>query len=133
MESIKHKATHKVDTYVEAKFNALWGDLDHEQFTVIHLNQYRNKRLTEVSTGTARRELSLIKRSWKYCQSEGYELANLFDLFKMPPSGKVRRRIPSERELQNIIFYTSPQVSDLIRLGIETCCRRSEMLNIGKK
>ena len=80
-----------------------------------------------------RRELSLLKRSWRHCQSEGIELSELFLHFKMPPSGTTRRRIPTPNELKAIIQYTSPQVSALIQLGIETCCRRSELLSIEKR
>jgi len=133
MDSIRHKSTYRVDIYIQKRFNALWGDIDHTNFTIDVLNKHKKKRLSEVKTGTVRRELSLIKRAWRYCQSEGYELTDLFYHFRMPPSGNTERRIPTERELKALIQYCSPQVSALIQLGIETCCRRNEMLNIMKE
>ena len=133
MASISHKSTYHVDKYIQKRFNNLWGDIEHKDFTVFPLNKYKAERLRQVKTGTVRRELSLIKRAWRYCQSEGYELTDLFYHFRMPPSGYTERRIPTERELQALIKYCSPQVSALIKLGIETCCRRNEMLNIERK
>ena len=133
MASIRNKPSFHVDKYLQKRFNTLWGDIDHSDFTVKPLNQYKAKRLREVKTGTVRREMSLIKRAWRYCQSEGHELTDLFYHFRMPPSGNTVRRIPTESELKALIQYCSPQVSALIQLGIETCCRRNEMLNITKE
>ena len=133
MTSISHKPSYEIDKYIWRRFEAMWGDIEHSDYTVIHLNQYKAKRLREVKTGTVRRELSVIKRAWRYCQSEGHELNDLFYHFRMPPAGYTERRIPTERELKALIQYCSPEVSALIQLGVETCCRRGEMLNIEKK
>ncbi|MDX2477588.1 MAG: hypothetical protein QNL05_09520 [Gammaproteobacteria bacterium] len=108
MTSISHKPSYQIDKYIWRRFETMWGDIDHSDFTVILLNQYKTKRLREVKTGTVRRELSVIKRAWRYCQSEGHKLNDLFYHFRMPPAGYTERRIPTERELQALIQYCSP-------------------------
>lgn len=132
-EYLANKSSYRVDKYVHSRLDALYGHLDHTELTIEHLNTYKRQRLTEVATGTVRRELSLIKRAWRYCQSDGVVLTDLFVHFRMPPASPKRRRIPTNRELQTILRYVSPQVHDLILLGIETCCRRNELLGIRRE
>ena len=51
MASIETKATYRTDKYMYKALNALWGSIEHSDFSVIHLNQYKNKRLLEVNPG----------------------------------------------------------------------------------
>ena len=60
--STQDKPTWYTDKYIDTKLSALWGDIEHFEFSVIQLNQYKNKRLLEVKIGTVRRELSQYRR-----------------------------------------------------------------------
>lgn len=130
MQSNVDKSCHKKDMYTATKQQELWSGVKANEFSLLHLNEYKRKRLTQVSTGTVRKDCGFIRRAWNYARRNGYTLPDLFSTYQLPPSGKPRNRIPTEHELDMITGNCSPLLAAVIEFASLTAMRRSEILNI---
>jgi len=103
------------------------------EITSVHLADYRNKRLTEVSSSTARLELQLLSRVLKFAKVElGLQHLNPFEDFKYPKANAPRDVILSEFDYRRVLRDVSPSVRPVVELSWETSMRRSEILSISR-
>ncbi|MCH1930599.1 site-specific integrase [Shewanella sp. A25] len=95
--------------------------------------EYRDKRLTLVSSSTVRLELQLLQRVIQYAYAE-LGISNLapFELFKMPKANKPRDKIITQQQYSMLLNDVSLRIKPLVELAYESAMRRSEILSITK-
>lgn len=130
MEKNVNRKCCKQDTYIANKQVVLWKGIRANEFTILHLNEYKKHRLTSVKSGTARKDCSFIRRAWNSARMNGYSLPDLFSTFRLPPEGKPRERIPTAHELDMILGNCSELTAAVVEFASLTAMRRSEILGI---
>ena len=132
--------THKGGESEIYRLNAIsrsWlGDAEVINLTKYHFIQFREDRLKNVSSGTAKIELMLIKRVFKVSQKKwGYGIPNnSIEDIELPKSSKPRTRRLLEDEFPILIKNAATQrnkyIADIIEFAVETGMRRSEILSL---
>ncbi|MFC0288583.1 tyrosine-type recombinase/integrase [Kaistia hirudinis] len=94
---------------------------------------YRNERLTQVKTGTVRRELALLSHCFEVARNEwGVPLGrNPLAGVKKPPAGRARQRrleLSDIEAINDAIGHSPPYLRPLVEIAIETGMRRGELL-----
>lgn len=130
MEKNIYRTCHKKDSYTASKQTVIWQGVRANDFSLLHLNEYKRQRLMVVSSGTARKDCGFIRRAWNSARMNGYTLPDLFSTFLLPPEGKPRNRIPTAYELDMILGNCSELTAAVIEFASLTAMRRSEILGI---
>ena len=97
---------------------------------------YRDKRLKNVSTGTVRKDLSLLSRVLSHAQKE-WELylprGNPCGSIRMPPNGKARDRRLEDDEEEQLLKHArlyGGEIESVVVFALETAARRGEIANL---
>lgn len=130
MERNVDRKCYKRDSRIAQKQIDLWHGIRANEFTLLHLNEYKKYRLKSVKSGTVRKDCGFIRRAWNNARMNGYTLPDLFSTFQLPPAGKPRERIPTAHELDMILGNCSELLSAVIEFASLTAMRRSEILGI---
>ncbi len=102
-----------------------------------HINDYKNKRLLEVSGVTVRDEIQLVHRVIRWAISE-FLLENILSHspcanIKLPKPSKPRSKVVTKEELNTLLALLSPTVKVIIELAYETAMRRTEITSLQKQ
>jgi integrase len=101
----------------------------------VHIAQYRDERLQEVSTTTAKKELQLISHALDIGRREwGLNIKNVAAGVAKPkePKGRERRLEENEEHLLLDVLSASENhwIKPLVEFAIETGMRRGELLKL---
>lgn len=124
------KSRRQVRSQIKIVSEALGGHLLFH-LTPKVLADYRDHRLTTVSSQTTRHELSLIQRVLNHCIRDwGIDLphGNPVAVTRLPPQGKGRDRRPTPKELENL--QADSTIGAYVTLAIHTGLRRGEIASI---
>jgi len=98
------------------------------------VNEYRLKRLQEVSSTTCRDELQLINRVYRWAYREMIldedEYPSPCRNIPMPSPSKPRSRIVEKHEVELLMSALQPVMAAIVELAYETAMRRSEIINL---
>tara|TARA_R110002020_G_scaffold92756_2_gene224213 strand:- start:162 stop:1148 length:987 start_codon:yes stop_codon:yes gene_type:complete len=112
-----------------------FGDVSLEEITSSQVASYREKRLRVdgKAESTARKEMELLQRLYRFAYVElDIKATNPVDKVKKPSGSKVRERVITHKELDNILCEIPYKYHSYFRLLMETACRRSELLSLPK-
>ncbi|PPD56984.1 MAG: integrase [Methylotenera sp.] len=111
------------------------GKLPIAAITSAILATYRDERLLEVGKQSVIHELGLINRVLKTCVIDwGIALPSGIPLVRKPQKPEGRSRRPSDTEIDAICEATeSAELSLIMRIGLETTLRRSEIIKLKYK
>lgn len=106
-----------------------------KNFTVEELRprevaKYRDLRLHQVSAGAVLRELSILAKVITRAMKDGVVDIpyNPVSRIEKPRDNLPRERRPEEHELTAVLLSLKPDQRILVKLAIETACRRSELV-----
>ena len=101
------------------------------------MNDYRLRRLKEVSGVTVRDHMQLVNRvyRWGYREMviEPDQVKNPCDNIVIPPPSKPRNYVVSKQELALLLNQMTPTMASIVELAYETAMRRSEILKLRVK
>lgn len=101
------------------------------------VNNYRLKRLKEVSGVTCRDDLQLIQRVYKWAYEElildEEEIPSPVKGVPIPPPSKPRSRVVEKHELEQLLSVLTPTMASIVELAWETAMRRSEIIRLTPK
>jgi integrase len=107
------------------------------QITRRDMNDYRIKRLKEVSGVTVRDYMQLVNRiyRWGYREMviEPDHIKNPCENIVIPPPAKPRNYVVSKNELALLMSHLTPTMASIVELAFETAMRRSEILKLRVK
>ena len=97
------------------------------------LNNYKNKRLAEVSTTTTRDDLVKVMRVLRWYISEwkaksGESLLDPCDGIVLPKARRARDTVITREQLAKLLEVMTPEMGEIAELAFETAMRRSEIL-----
>lgn len=106
-----------------------------DAITLQDVNAYKQNRLSEVTSTTARDDLMMIRRVLRWYVDEwlartGEELANPCDRLQLPKARKVRETVISRKQLGLLLDAMTPLMAQVVELAFETAMRRSEILKL---
>lgn len=106
-----------------------------DKVTLQHVNSYKKKRLSEVSSTTARNDLMKLRSLYRWYSNEwfarcGEPLANPCDRLELPKARKTRETVISRKQLSALLCEMTPLLAQIVELAYETAMRRSEILNL---
>lgn len=102
----------------------------------VHIAQYRDKRLEQVSNDTVRRELAIISNLFNVARIDwgwsDFITTNPVSLVRKPKANRGRDRRITEDELKSILEHipSDSPMMPIVQLGYLTAMRRGEILNI---
>lgn len=98
------------------------------------VNEYRLKRLSQVSGPTVREDLQIINKLFRWAEREmifgDRELPSPARNIALPPPCKPRSRVVEKEELQMLLGALPPSMRPIVELAYETAMRRSEIIKL---
>jgi integrase len=102
-----------------------------DQLSPRMVNDFKLKRLGEVSSETCRGQLAFLSRFYRYAQRELLlEVANPVARIVMPAASKPRDKVVSRAELDALLSILRPPMTIIVELAYETAMRRSEIIKL---
>jgi len=115
--------------FVAAKLPKLLKDITRKD-----MNEFRLKRLKEVSPTTVRDHMQLVNRIYRFAYREMIlepdEFPNPCKNVPFPPASKPRNHIITRDELSQLLAVLSPTMAGVVEIAFETAMRRSEIVNL---
>ncbi len=113
-----------------------------DEITAADLSKFRDRRLSEVSPATVRREMTILRSVFESARRDWSMIAvNPIVDVKRPPAPPNRNRLMLDAERDKLllalgfdesaaIVRASPQIAVLMLLALETAMRQGEMLSL---
>jgi integrase len=102
--------------------------------TRAQVNEFRLKRLSEVSGPTVREDLQIINKLFRWAEREMIfgerDLPSPAKNIALPPPCKPRSRVVEEAELQRLLSALPDMMKVVVELAYETAMRRSEIVRL---
>jgi len=112
------------------------ADLKLSAFTSAMAAKFRDRRLKQVSSGSVRRDLTILRHMMNIARREWDipAVVNPIQDIKLPPHGKARDRRLEQGEFERLMDECqnsrNPLLKPIIIFAIETGMRRGEILNV---
>ena len=101
------------------------------QLTAKMVNDFKFKRLTEVSGETCRGQLAFLSRFYRYARRELLlDIDNPVARIVMPPPSKPCDKVVSREELTLLLSKLKPTMALIVEIAYETAMRRSEIIKL---
>ena len=98
------------------------------------VNNYKNKRMLQLSGSTVREEVQTINKLFRWAEREMIfgEEPVLFSAsnIALPPPSKPRSRIVERYELDRLMSDLNPVIAEIVELAYETAMRRAEITKL---
>ena len=110
---------------------------DVSRITRKDMNEYRLKRLKEVSGSTVRDYIQLVNRIYRFAYREMIidpdQVSKPCKYIPIPKPSKPRNYIVTKKVLALLLAELTPVMASIVELAFETAMRRSEIVNLRKK
>lgn len=95
------------------------------------VNDFKLRRLNEVSSETCRGQLAFLSRFYRYARRELLlEIDNPVSRIVMPAASKPSDKVVSKEELDLLLGQLKPTMALIVELAYETAMRRSEIVKL---
>ncbi|WP_108813409.1 tyrosine-type recombinase/integrase [Loktanella sp. Alg231-35] len=102
--------------------------------TRVHVNEFKNKRMSQVSGPTVREEIQSINKLFRWTEREmifgditiGSPARNI----ALPPASKPITRVVEKEELHLLMADLNPLMREIVELAYETAMRRAEITKL---
>lgn len=102
--------------------------------TRTEINNFKIKRLRQVSGSTVREEIQSIHKLFKWAEREmvfgDMEIVSPARNIALPPPSKPNERVVSKEEFTKLMAELNPQMQEIVEIAWETAMRRSEIINL---
>ena len=130
------RGAHSETAVLKKLLKERWVKISLDNLCITHIASYRDKRLSEVTPATFKRQFNIVKSACRLAEDEwNWETPlRLLKKLRYPqPKPKLVTRVSPQKEaelIQAAQQTTTPQLANIIRIALATGMRRREILSI---
>lgn len=130
------RGAHSETAVLKKLLKERWVKISLDNLCITHIASYRDKRLSEVTPATFKRQFNIVKSACRLAEDEwNWETPlRLLKKLRYPqPKPKLITRVSPQKETELIRAAEqtkTPQLANIIRIAIATGMRRGEILKI---
>lgn len=118
------------DRIVLARFTLRWGKLLLRDLPTLLIETYIAERLAQVCFATMSKELGVIKAAFHCAIRWGWASHSPFNGIVLNQEGTARTRWLSDDEEAGLLAYCSPQLRDMVMVGLDTGLRPGNLIGL---
>ena len=128
--SIPNKKSYRRDEGIISYFNSIWGNKNINSIFPLDVEEFKRRRIKDVSLSTCNRELACIKNLFSKAIEWGKLKDNPAKTVKLFKVKNQRLRYLEKEEIKRLIDACPDYLKNIVSIAVLTGMRKSEILNM---